>query len=207
MVAPVTSAPVVGRPNGSAAMPGKALVSARIQESFLARLRAPHAPRTGAAGEPPSTPRLDEDKAPKAAQMFPRGEGEEDASAALAPGDRSVLGEPRMLEPGEWLALFSPGAEPVPVVAQGQQHPGVADISVLMERWVRRVALGGDARRGVAKLDIGAGRFAGAELVVVAEAGRVAIELSVPGATDASLARRLQSRLERRGYTAEVTVR
>jgi hypothetical protein len=77
----------------------------------------------------------------------------------------------------------------------------------LVERWVRKVSLGGDVRRGVARLEIGGGRFAGAELLVTAEAGRVAVELNVPEATDPSLAERLRSRLERRGYSADVIVR
>jgi len=47
----------------------------------------------------------------------------------------------------------------------------------------------------------------GAELVVVAEAGWVSVELSLPGAAEPGLAERLRARLERRGYAAEVVVR
>ncbi len=79
---------------------------------------------------------------------------------------------------------------------------------MLAERWVRRVALGGDGRRGAARIEIGAGRFSGAELVVVAEPGHVAVELSLPSsAASHGLAERLKTRLEGRGYGAEVTVR
>jgi hypothetical protein len=87
-------------------------------------------------------------------------------------------------------------------------HQGVVELSELVERWVRRVAVGGDPRRGVARLDIGQGRFSGAELLVVAEAGRVSVELTLPSAAgDAGLSERLRARLERRGYAADVVVR
>jgi hypothetical protein len=85
---------------------------------------------------------------------------------------------------------------------------GTAQVAELVERWVRRVALGGDQRRGVARLDIGQGRFAGAELLVTAEGGSVSVELTLPATvSDASLAQRLRSRLEQRGLSAEVVVR
>jgi hypothetical protein len=100
--------------------------------------------------------------------------------------------------------------EPPPLVAPAPPVPqaAVAAVADLVERWVRRVALGGDQRRGAVRLDIGQGRFAGAELLVVAERGRVSVELSLPPAVaDADLSARLQSRLERRGYEADVVVR
>ena len=78
----------------------------------------------------------------------------------------------------------------------------------LVERWVRRVALGGDQRRGAVRLDIGQGRFSGAELLVVAEAGQVSVELQLPSTVaQGDLSERLRARLERRGYAAEVSVR
>jgi hypothetical protein len=70
------------------------------------------------------------------------------------------------------------------------------------------VAVGGDSRRGVARLDIGSGRLSGAEVVVMAEAGRVSVELSLPAGTNATqLQERLQARLERRGFETDVVVR
>jgi hypothetical protein len=77
-----------------------------------------------------------------------------------------------------------------------------------MERWVRRLALGGDQRRGLARLDIGQGRFSGAELLIVAEAGSVSVEVTLPASVaGADLAERLRARLGRRGYRTEVEVR
>jgi hypothetical protein len=85
---------------------------------------------------------------------------------------------------------------------------GAAQVAELVERWVRRVALGGDQRRGVARLDIAEGRYAGAELLISAEAGHVSVELTLaPGAADVQLSQRLQARLEQRGLSADVTVR
>jgi len=115
-------------------------------------------------------------------------------------------------ELAEWFSLFNPagGLEaprcPEPAIA-GPAPPGVVELSDVIERWVRRVSLGGDQRRGVARLEIGHGRFAGAELLVVAEAGRVSVELNLSGSAEAGLSERLRSRLEQRGYTADVVVR
>ena len=81
------------------------------------------------------------------------------------------------------------------------------EVAALVERWVRRVSMSGDSRRGVVRLEIGAGRYAGTELVVVAEPDHVSVQLRLPeGAGDAGLAVRLRERLEARGYGADVRV-
>jgi hypothetical protein len=57
-------------------------------------------------------------------------------------------------------------------------------------------------------LDIGQGRFSGAELLVVAEAGHVSVELQLPSSVaGGDLSQRLRARLERRGFAADVLVR
>jgi hypothetical protein len=77
-----------------------------------------------------------------------------------------------------------------------------------VEGWVRRLAVGGDQRRAVARLDIGHGVYAGAELVIAAEGGAVEVELTLPeGAAASGLSERLTSRLSARGYAPHVTVR
>lgn len=134
---------------------------------------------------------------------------EEDPRLALAPGAEPGMAR-ASYDPIEWLSFINPGG--VDAVALAEAGPRAAappslEPSELVEKWVRRVALGGDARRGVAKLDIGQGQYEGAELLVVAEAGRIAVQLSLPGAVaEGGLADRVRSRLERRGYTAEVVV-
>lgn len=118
-------------------------------------------------------------------------------------------------DPAGWLALLSPGSGDsgagAALVAQPQTAPhraGEVEVAELVQRWVRRMAVGGDGRRSALRLDIGAGRFAGAELTVVTEAGHVSVELSLPAATgEAGLAERLRGRLQGRGWTAEVAVR
>ncbi|RYZ08880.1 MAG: hypothetical protein EOO73_06180 [Myxococcales bacterium] len=111
----------------------------------------------------------------------------------------------------ELLALLSPpvGVSAVSTAEAAPAGPlGVTQLSELVERWVRRVALGGDQRRGVVRLDIGEGRHAGAELLISAEGGHVSVELTLPQApTDSALSERLRARLQHRGLSADVTVR
>lgn len=115
-------------------------------------------------------------------------------------------------EVAEWFSLINPAggvAQPTSTPQVAALTPlAVAEVTQLVERWVRRMALGGDQRRGAVRLDIGQGRFAGAELLVVAEAGHVSVELNLPPSlVDAELSERLRSRLERRGLAADVVVR
>jgi len=208
MVASVTSAPAAGGPVIAARIAAKGAATPRTYDSFYSHLRPPRPGQSPAARDGGQPSPGDETKGDPVAQMFLSTGSDRESPAGLAPEEQSVLAE-RRLEPGEWLALFQPVVDAATAVVPppGLQHPGVADVSALVDRWVRRVALGGDGRRGAAKLDIGGGRFAGAELVIVAEPGRVAVELSLPTAGDIGLAQRLQRRLQRRGYTADVVVR
>jgi hypothetical protein len=81
-------------------------------------------------------------------------------------------------------------------------------MAMLLERWVRRIALGGDQRRGVARLGFGEGPMAGAELVVMTEPGGVSVELRLPPSMpQGDLEQRLLARLTKGGRTAEVAVR
>jgi hypothetical protein len=97
-------------------------------------------------------------------------------------------------------------AQPASAIENGRA--AAADAGALVERWVRRVSVGGDGRRAAARLEIGAGRFAGTELVVIAEPGHVSVEVTLPAAgSEAGLAERLRDRLEGRGYGVDVTVR
>jgi hypothetical protein len=111
----------------------------------------------------------------------------------------------------EWFSLINPVGEPAPSPVPtnvGRNDPVAANVAELVERWVRRAALGGDQRRGAVRLDIGHGRFAGSELLIVAEAGCVSVELNLPPSqADAGLSERLRTRLEQRGLSAEVLVR
>ena len=129
---------------------------------------------------------------------------------SLAPEDQPSLGRGGA-EVAVWFSLINPtgGVEPaLAAPAQAVPQPEAAGVAELVERWVRRAALGGDQRRGAVRLDIGQGRYSGAELLVVAEAGHVSVELQLPPSlVEGDLSERLRSRLERRGYAADVVVR
>lgn len=131
----------------------------------------------------------------------------------LAPGDHPGIsrGPTDFAELMAWLGpppeVGAPAGvpEPTPSVAG---PAAAAQVAELVERWARRVSLGGDQRRGVARLEVGEGRYAGAELVVSAEGGHVSVELTLPEvARDSGLSERLQARLAQRGLSADVTVR
>ena len=92
------------------------------------------------------------------------------------PADQGPLGAGDL---AEWLSLINPpgGVESqAPEAAARPAAPGAFEVAELVERWVRRMAVGGDQRRGVARLEIEQGRFSGAELLVVAEGGRITVE-------------------------------
>jgi hypothetical protein len=130
-------------------------------------------------------------------------------SGALAPDEQSSWGR-GSLDPAQWLSAITSSGGVTPC----QAEPGSAgrasepELSELVEGWVRRLAVGGDQRKAVARLDIGHGVYAGAELVIAAEGGAVEVELTLPdGATASGLSERLTSRLTARGYAARVAVR
>jgi hypothetical protein len=134
-----------------------------------------------------------------------------EAQESLAPAEQPSLA-PSGTDPADWLSLINPaGGVEAPRAAEALAQPvapSSLEVAELVERWVRRVALGGDSRRGVARLDIGEGPYSGAELVVVAEPGHVSVELRLAGASpDSELAERVRARLERRGFAADVVVR
>jgi hypothetical protein len=77
-------------------------------------------------------------------------------------------------------------------------------VEAAVARLVRRIAWGGDGRRGTACIEFGAGELAGATLVVAADGAAVTIELEVPPGVDASSWRkRLGERLAARGVQVE----
>ncbi|MBX3127100.1 MAG: hypothetical protein KF718_10305 [Polyangiaceae bacterium] len=141
--------------------------------------------------------------------------------AALAPpaadGDPEreapALGEHR--EPAPWVDPLQltlcrpPGFAFAPPAAAAPPPPHGLPLEVLAEQLVRRIAIGGSARRGAARIELGAGALAGATVTVVAEAGEVSIELSLPpGAGAGDWEERLSARLRQRGVAVrELTVR
>lgn len=128
----------------------------------------------------------------------------------LAPDERPRWGHsPENL--AELFACLSPlsgAGAALPAEPPGASPAAAAQVAELVERWARRISLGGDQRRGVARLDIAEGRYAGAQLLVSAEGSHVAVELTLPESPrDASLPERIRARLAQRGLSSEVTVR
>jgi hypothetical protein len=117
-------------------------------------------------------------------------------------------------EAAAWLMLVSPpGGEAASSVATtslvttAPSRNLEPELTLAAERWLRRLSWGGDARRGTARLELGAGALSGAELVVTAEGGHISLDLRLPTDADGGLADRIRRRLEARGYSADVTVR
>lgn len=74
----------------------------------------------------------------------------------------------------------------------------------LLPALVRRVSWAGDARRGTVRLELGAGGYEGATLLVHADEGRVRV--SVDGRTSGDLdvlRERIEARLRRKGIALD----
>jgi hypothetical protein len=110
---------------------------------------------------------------------------------------------------GAAAALAPAVASPSPLAA--------ASLEEILPRLVRRVAWSGDGRRGTVRLELGAGPFAGATLLVQADGGRVEVLLDAglasggPAGADATAVHawrdRIAARLEAQGVDASVEVR
>ena len=206
MVQPLSPVATGGRPDSVRPALGHKAITTGKYDEFRAHLSKISRPPADASASPEApettTPRIvpAEKEISLELESFP----------SLAPEDQPSLGRGGG-EMAEWFSLINPtgGMEsPLAAPAQAMPQPAAGDVAELVERWVRRVALGGDQRRGAVRLDIGQGRYSGAELLVVAEAGRVSVELQLPAnRVEDDLSERLRSRLESRGYAADVVVR
>jgi len=208
MVQPVSFVVPSGRPVGVPSGPATRPINAGKYGEFSSCLHRPRVPLEAPMDASWQAPAAKLEESRQQWEMAANGE----ESRGLAPGGESVLG-PHPGDPAAWLCLISPpGGE---IAAHTQLSSAAAtgrlaepDAAALVERWVRRLLVGGDARRAAARLEIGTGRFAGAELVVVAEPGHVSVEVSLPVAGfEVGLADRLRDRLEGRGYGVDVIVR
>lgn len=139
-----------------------------------------------AARVPPGLAGAQEPGAPRKTTHAP---GFDATDAELDPLAR-MLALPGMVTPSPQ----SPGAAPAPAARDG------VDVSAL-EDAVRRIAWGGDRRRGVARLELG-GSYEGTVVTVRSEGREVALRLEVRPGTDArNLPERLVERLKARGLT------
>ncbi len=104
---------------------------------------------------------------------------------------------PRSITP-----LVASASAPAPTVL-----PEAAELQQLLSGLARRVAWGGDRRKGSARIELSEGTLAGATLVVHTEQRSVSVELELPSGTRAQgWEARLTQRLEARGFSARVRV-
>jgi hypothetical protein len=100
------------------------------------------------------------------------------------------------------LACVAPGAGATPEASAsppGVAAAGAAIDATLAAEVLKRVAWGGDRRRGVARLELG-GDLAGTVVVVHGEGREVTLELTLPaGRSAGELPERLAARLRARG--------
>lgn len=189
-VPPTTAAAVPGNARAPL-LPPRTAFRALVMGAFKAA--PPPLPPAGARRESVATPGPGISHAQKdevAARAEPEGRKREDASLELDPAARHAA------------QLAPPIATPV----EGAREVDVAQIArrasleELVPQLVRRIAWGGDARRGSVRMELGAGELAGATLVVHADEGRVRVELTVPSGADAEAWRdRIERRLAARG--------
>jgi hypothetical protein len=85
--------------------------------------------------------------------------------------------------------------------------PPREDLQNLLRGLARRVAWGGDRRKGSARIELSEGVLAGATLVVHTEQRSVCVELELPsGMAALGWQQRIAERLEARGFAAAVKV-
>jgi hypothetical protein len=79
-------------------------------------------------------------------------------------------------------------------------------IEELLPQLVRRIAWGGDRRKGTVQMELGAGPHAGTTVTVHADHGRVRVEVDSAGGRGGdieALRSRIDARLKRRGLEVE----
>jgi hypothetical protein len=81
------------------------------------------------------------------------------------------------------------------------------DLQNLLSGLARRVAWGGDRRKGSARIELSQGALSGATLIVHTEERAVSVELELPpGVAGQGFEERIQERLEARGFSARVRI-
>lgn len=100
-----------------------------------------------------------------------------------------------------------PVAQPAP--ASLPPNATLVHLDQMMTRLVRKVAWGGDGRRGAARIELGAGELAGATIVVEADNGALSVDIDLPpGAAPDVWRERLTKRFKGRGFNlVELNVR
>ena len=116
-------------------------------------------------------------------------------------------------DPLSWQMALHPGITPMVGGQPSPQTPPAAlplreDLQHLINGLARRVAWGGDRRKGSARIELSEGPLAGATLLVHTEQRAVNVELELPagGSLAGDWQQRIVDRLEERGFSAQVRV-
>lgn len=131
---------------------------------------------------------------------------------AAGPGDRSAAGDeqnqkveaitdwqPGAMDP---LAFLTFGASSTSSAARAKEP--MAALEPLVSELLKSIAWGGDRRRGTVRIELGAGRYAGATLQVDAVGDGLRIDVEAPAGVDgAALGARLAERFEARGLRVD----
>lgn len=134
---------------------------------------------------------------PEAVRRARRDESREDPPLSPAPSDAPLL-DPLVCALGHSRAIES--VAPVATPPSTVELP----LEALLERLVRRVALGGTGRRGTARLELGAGGLDGTTVTIHAdESGEVSVEVELGTGARGDWHEGLKEKLERRGLTVK----
>lgn len=136
------------------------------------------------------------------ARARPEEDPERDARKAARGADADMLDSA-----ARHLAQLAPppcAAFPPPPAVSVDAPSRARSLEELLPELVRRVAWAGDGKRGSVRLELGAGAYAGASVIVHADGGRVRVELGgLPDATLAPLRARIGERLRGHGLDVE----
>jgi len=174
----------------------------------------------------PSCPRASGQSAAHAGGVHARSPGKDSASVAPLPrplheerehrdaargrdGEGSHAGG--LLDP--LTRSFAHGQLHMAAVASPQAalppNPTLVHLDQMMTKLVRKVAWGGDGRRGAARIELGAGELAGATILVESDNGALSVDVELPPGAAADVWReRLEKRFKGRGFDlVELNVR
>lgn len=136
-----------------------------------------------------------------------RGELDGRGDGVLSASDDVAVGREATIDP---MVQVLVGVAPRCSPASAPTRPDVAapdartPIEQLMAKLVRRIAWSGNARTGLARLELGAGELEGATLTIHAEDGVVRVALDLPpGVDSAAWKERISERLGARGLQVE----
>jgi hypothetical protein len=129
-------------------------------------------------------------------------DGERDAAHTRGrEGRREDGGVDAALDPAaRQAAILAPPPATAPAET-AEVARGRVSLEELVPALVRRIAWAGDGRKGTVRLELGAGAYAGATVLVHADHGKVRVEVGGVGADE--LRARLDERLRRHGLDVE----